>query len=283
MTKTRTFVDIFAKLCIVWRDLISTENKWKIGFEYEILIIKGLGYIPGTNTDIAAIANDGAVVLTPAFRVSIANPFMTAFFVGQVSTIVVMIANFFHRNALFVRTFELVGQTGQRPSSAQRVVILIASIAALVLTVAYLPKRNTPLVEALKLSAQIALKVLTHGLQFVGSVPAVVVAVAQEVWSQADGVIALEERFLTEAAVRETSRTIGFIGNVFTIFVAIADQLLWNAMTTSTLELILFAVVIETLLLIGAIVAVVVVIAPPSGRNAFLVPALELTFRALPV
>lgn len=70
--------------------------------------------------------------------------------------------------------------------------------------------------------------------------------------------------------------TILLIGDVSTVFVPVADHLLLNAVSAVALELVRPAFVVGAVLLVGAVIAVRVMIATPFARNASLVLTLEL-------
>lgn len=81
--------------------------------------------------------------------------------VALVTTIIKMITNLRVGNAFVVGTFELQWRAGGRPFSAQRVAVLITSIATVINLITDLPEWYTLAILALELSGCIALEIST--------------------------------------------------------------------------------------------------------------------------
>jgi hypothetical protein len=124
---------------------------------------------------------------------------------------------------------------------------------------------------------------VANGGRLVAAVATIVNLVAPICQPDAQVIGALEAALGTVAAARIPGRTIQLIGQIRTVLVAVAAQLLLDAVARAALELVRWAVVRGTLLLVGAVAAIVVLVALPAGRNAFVVVAAELGLRALAI
>lgn len=234
-----------------------------------------------------------AVAQIPTFR-QITAPLLTAAFaggmiltlagivaapfIGAVATVIVQVANLRVGDALVVRALELVEQTLNRLRSTNRHVVLVTRIRTLFATVAQLIARYTLAVVTLELVDFITGKIVAHVGRLVRIVATVVNLVAQIGFLHAQMIGTLESVGGTVATARVTRRTIQLVRQITAIFVAVAFQLFLNAMAGRALEPVGGTRVVPTIRFVAAVATIVVMVALPTGRYAFVVAALELGF-----
>lgn len=209
---------------------------------------------------------------------------MAAQLIRSVATIVRIIANLRPINAPTIRALVLRIQIARfRMRRTQCHIVLVRTVAAIVHTVADLIARHATAARALEPAQCVAIEVRAYRRRFVGIVAAIVGPIAQIRRRYAQIVGALESRFRTISAAREARRTIGLVGHIATVAIAVATEIRGNAVTGRALERTVLALETLAVQFVGAVAAVVFVIATPATRDAFAVAAAELRFGAFAI
>jgi hypothetical protein len=150
-------------------------------------------------------------------------------------------------------------------------------------TVTHLVLGNTLAVSALELVNLFTCEVLTELRTLICAVTAIIDFIAKIRMSHTEVVFALVLIIRAVLSVGESWLAIQLVRHIVAILVAVALQLLLDAVAGGTLEPLRRAGVLLALVLIRPVTTIIVVVTAPSSRNAFIITALELRFRALPV
>ena len=145
-------------------------------------------------------------------------------------------------------------------------------------TVAHLVLGNTLAISALELVNLFTCEVLTKLRTLICAVTAIVDFIAKIGMSHTEVVFALVLIIRAVLSVGESWLAIQLVRHVVAILVAVALQLLLDAVTRGTLEPLRWASVLLAFVLIRAIPTIIVVVTAPSSRDAFVIAAFELRF-----
>jgi glucose dehydrogenase len=149
--------------------------------------------------------------------------------------------------------------------------------------VTHLVLGNTLAVSALELVNLFTCEVLTELRTLICAVTAIIDFIAKIRMSHTEVVFALVLIIRAVFSVGESWLAIQLVRHIVAVLVAVALQLLLDAVARGTLEPLWRARVLLALVLIRPVATIIVVVTAPSSRNAFVIAALELRFRALPV
>lgn len=149
-----------------------------------------------------------------------------------------------------------------------------------------LPKsspRNALVVVTLEPPQAIAVEVGAQRRCLVRIIPTVIGAVTEISLADAQVVVALEPRFRTVAFPGILRWAVLFVRHVSAIPIAIAAEVASDTMTAIALEGAVLALEPTAANFVGIVPAVILVVAPPPGRDAFAVGALKFGFGTLSV
>jgi len=199
-------------------------------------------------------------------------------FIGTIPTVIGEVADVRVRHTLLVGALELVEHAGPWSAGTDGHVVLVTCVRTMLDTIAHLVLGNTLAISALELVNLFTCEVLTELRTLVCAVTAIIDFIAKIGVSHTEVVFTLMLVIRAVFSVGEPRLAIEFVGHVVAVLVAVALQLLLDAVARGTLEPLWRTSVLLAFVLIRSIATIIIVVTAPSSRNAFVVATFELRF-----
>jgi hypothetical protein len=196
---------------------------------------------------------------------------VTAGLVRPIPAVVGMVTHFCVSHTLVVGALELVKHAWPRTAGTDRHVVLVAGVGAVLDAITHLILGDTLSIPALELVHLLTGEVVTERWTLISAIPAIVDLVTEVSVPHTQVVPAFQLVVRAIFPIREARLAVQLVRHVVTVLVAVTLQLLLDAVTRGTLESAGITRVVFAVILVSAVSTIIVVVALPSGWDAFII------------